>query len=230
MRTQVQWALTAVLAGFLASPSQGQVPVQAALVSLLQDGAGKPLLLASPKVKEEIKLTEEQDNRIRKIVSEARDKYEPEFRKAGLDRERLLKVGLESIKETRERINKALPDILKPDQLQRLDQIQIQTNGIISFKRTDVQEKLKLTLTQKLEILKIGTDLKQQIDEVIKDASSAPLRRAPAALRKARELKNAATEKAVEKLTSEQKKTWKEMNGEPFDLKLELPTRLGRRP
>jgi len=43
-------------------------------------------------------------------------------------------------------------------------------------------------------------------------------------------LKKAATEKAVQTLTSEQKKTWKEMNGEPFDFKLELPIGLGRRP
>jgi hypothetical protein len=229
MRPQVQWALTAVLAGLLTSPIQGQVTPRAALVSLLQDGAGKPLLLANPKVKQEIKLTEEQDNRIRNIIREARNKYEPEVRKAGLDRDRLLKVGLEAIQETRDRINKALPDILTPEQLQRLDQIQIQANGIISFKRPDVQKKLKLTLTQKLEILKIGGDLKQQIDEVIKDASSAPLRKAPAAIQKAKELKNAATEKAVQTLTGEQKKTWKEMNGEPLDLRLELPNRLGRR-
>jgi hypothetical protein len=230
MHPHVQCAMTAVLAGLIVSPSQAQVPPRAAFVSLLQDGAGKPLLLASPKVKQEIKLTEEQDNRIRTIIREAGNKYEPEFRKAGLDRERLLKVGLEAIQETRERLNKSLPDILTPDQLQRLDQIQIQANGIICFKRPDVQKKLKLTLTQKLAILKIGGDLKLQIDEVIKEASSAPLRRAPAALRKAKVLKNAATEKAVDKLTSEQKKIWKAMNGEPFDFRLELPIRLGSRP
>jgi hypothetical protein len=230
MCPQVQCVLAAVLAGLLASPLQGQVAPRAALISLLQDGAGKPLLLANPKVKQEIKLTEEQDNRIRKIIRETANKYEPRFRTAGLDRDRLLKVGLDTIQETRERLNKALPDILAPEQLQRLDQIQVQANGIISFKRPDVQKKLKLTLTQKLELLKIGADLKQQIDEVIKDASSALLRKAPAAIRKAKELKNAATKKAVETLTSEQKKIWKDMNGEPFDLKLELPIRLGRRP
>jgi len=47
---------------------------------------------------------------------------------------------------------------------------------------------------------------------------------------KARELKNAAAAKAVLTLTSEQKKVWKDMNGEPFDFNLELPVRLGRRP
>lgn len=230
MRTQIQYALAAVLTSLLASPIQAQVPPRAALVSLLQDGAGKPLLLANPKVKEEIKLTDEQGDRIRKIIREARNKYQPEIRKAGLDREKLLKVGLEAIQETRERLNKALPDILKPDQFQRLDQIQIQANGILCFKRPDVQKKLKLTIVQKLKILKIGSDLKQQIDAVIEDSSGAPLRKAAAAIRKAKELKNAATDKAVETLTGEQKKIWKDMNGEPFDLKLELPIRLGRRP
>lgn len=225
----LHWTLAAVFAGLYVSPIQGQVPLRAALVSLLQDGAGKPLLLASPKVKQEIKITAEQDNRIRSIIREAGSKYEPELRKAGLDRERLLKVGLESIQETRDRLNKALPEILMSDQLQRVDQIQIQVNGIISFKRPDVQQKLKLTLLQKLEILKIGADLKQKIDDVVKDVSSAPLRRAPAGIEKAKELKNAATEKAVQTLTSEQKKTWKEMNGEPFEFRLELPSRLGRR-
>src|SRR5690242_16029367 len=106
MRAQVPWAVTAVLAGLLTAPIQAQVPPRAALVSLLQDGAGKPLLLANPKVKQEIKLTLEQDQRIRTIVREAANKYEPELRKAGLDRERLLKVGLEAIQETRDRLNK----------------------------------------------------------------------------------------------------------------------------
>jgi hypothetical protein len=230
MCPQWQWPLTTVLAGLLASPVQSQVPPRAALFSLLQDGAGKPLLLANPKVKQEIKLTEEQDNSIHKIIREVENKYEPEFRKAGLDRDKLLKVGLEAIQETRERINKALPDILSPDQLKRLDQIQIQANGIISFKRPEVQQKLKLTFTQKLQILKIGGELKQQIDEILKDASRAPLRKAPAAIQRARELKKAATEKAVETLTREQKQIWKELNGEPFDFRIELPIRLGRRP
>jgi len=54
--------------------------------------------------------------------------------------------------------------------------------------------------------------------------------RACAVIGKARELKNAAAAKAVLTLTSEQKKVWKDMNGEPFDFNLELPVRLGRRP
>jgi hypothetical protein len=230
MRPQLKWVLTALLAGLLVSPLFGEVPPRAALVSLLQDGAGKPLLLASPKVKQEIKLTDEQDSRIRKIVKDVYDKYEPRFLDAGLDRDGLMKVGLESIQAARQRLNKALPDNLNREQLKRLDQIQIQANGIISFKRPEVQNQLKLTFTQKLQVLKIGADLKRQIDELLKDASRAPVRLLPAAVRRARELKNAATEKAIETLTREQKEIWKEMNGEKFDFKLELPIHPVRRP
>ena len=36
-------------------------------------------------------------------------------------------------------------------------------------------------------------------------------------------MKNEATDKAVEQLTGEQKKTWQEMTGEKFDFQFQLP-------
>jgi flagellar motor switch protein FliG len=114
--------------------------------------------------------------------------------------------------------------------LKRLDQIQIQVNGIASFKRQDVQKKLNLTDEQKAEIRKIGEGLKEDAAEVLKDASSAPLRKIPGAIVKVKELKNTATQKAIDKLTSAQQQTWQEMIGEKFDFKLELLNRQGVRP
>lgn len=226
MRPHVKWLLTAVLAALLVSPALGQLPLLARLKSMMENGVDKPLLLANDGVKKDIKLTDKQDNKVRKIVREVVDKYEPEFRKAEGDREKL-KLGLDSTQETRERLNKALPDILSPKQLKRLDQIQIQVNGIASFKRPDVQKKLKLTDEQKAEIRKIGDGLKQDVAEVLKDASTAPLRKGLGAIVKVKELKNTATQKAIGKLTSAQKQTWQEMTGEKFEFKLELPLRRG---
>jgi hypothetical protein len=59
----------------------------------------------------------------------------------------------------------------------------------------------------------------------MKDTSKTPLRKLPGAIRKIKDLKNEATDKAVEKLTSEQKKTWQEMTGEKFDFQFQLPIR-----
>ena len=229
MRPQIHWLLTAVLAGLLVSPAVGQLPRLGGLESLLESGVDKPLLLANAGVKKEIKLTDKQDRQIRKIVKDVYDKYEPELRKSIGDQAKQRKLVIESTQETSERLNKTLPDILSPEQLKRLDQIQIQVNGIASFKRPDVQKKLDLTDEQKVEIRKIGDGLKHDIGEVFKDASTAPLLKMSGAIRKVKDLKNAATQKAVAKLTSAQKQTWQDMTGEKFEFKLELPIGRGVR-
>ena len=169
MRPHVKGFLTAMLALLLAVPVLAQLRPLAELQTLIEEGVGKPILLANDGVKKEIKLTDEQDKQIQKVIGDVREKYQPEIRKAQGDRQKQLKLVADSTRETRERVNKALPDILKPDQLNRLNQIQIQVNGIASFKRPEVQEKLKLTDEQKTEIRRIGNGLKQDLAEVMKD-------------------------------------------------------------
>ncbi len=230
MRPQCKWALSALLAGLLILPVLGQDSLGSRVESLLENGVDAPILLNHDGVKKEIRLTREQSSRVNKIIMEVFDKYQPDLRDALGDKEKRQKLIRDSTQETRERVRKELPDILEPGQLKRLNQIQIQANGILSFKRKEVQEKLKLTLKQKLEILKIGSDLKQEVTQVFNDASQMPLRKMPAALRKSNELRDAATQKALDTLTREQKKIWKEMTGEKFDFKFELPIRPGRRP
>jgi Spy/CpxP family protein refolding chaperone len=229
MRAQVKWLLTAVLAGLTASPLLGQAPRGGALLDLLENGMDKPMLLAIPGVKKEIKLTDKQDAQVKKIVQEVHAKYRPDFQKAGGDPQKLAKVGMASAQEVRERMHKELPDILKPEQLKRLDQIQIQANGILSFKRADVQKKLNLTDKQKQGIRQIGDQLKKDVADVLQDVRTAPLRKGPAAMGKIKDLKNAATRKALDTLDSEQQQTWKEMTGDKFELHVELPGRPIRR-
>jgi len=223
MRPQIKWLLTAVLAGLVVAPAVGQLPRLVGLQSILENGIGKPILLANKGVKKEIKLTDKQDKQVRKIEQEMFEKYQPQFRNALRDREKQAKLIKESTRETRERLDKALPDILRPEQLKRLNQIQIQVNGIGAFERSDVQEKLNLSIKQKVAILKIGGGLQKDIAEVFKDASAMPLRKMEAALHKIKELHQSATQKALEQLTNAQKQSWKELTGEKFDFKLELP-------
>lgn len=230
MRSAIRRLLTVVLCGFLAAPLLGQAPPRAALDTMLESGVDAPILLANPGVKKEIKLTDKQYGEVHKIIKEVFDKYQPEIRKAGRDHNKLLEIGAESTREVRERVHQALPDILQPEQLKRLNQIQIQVNGIASFKRPEVQKELKLTERQREEIAEIGQGLKKDIAELIKDASSAPVRKMPLAIRKAKELKEEATRKAVEKLTEDQQKTWTSMQGEKFDFKMQLPIRPSSRP
>ncbi len=223
MRPSVKWCLTAVLAALIAAPALGQL-LSGEMMPLLQQGIDTPLLLSNKGVKKEIKLSNEQSDKVQKIVREVFDKYQPDLRQARADRDqkKFAKLMLDSTVETRERVNKALPDILEPDQLKRLKQIQLQVNGVASFARPEVQKELKLTDRQKEQIKKIGDGFKIDVAEVFKDVSSAPLRKLPEATRKARTLHDEATRKAVDTLDDEQKKTWKDMTGEKFDFKLDL--------
>ena len=228
MRPQVKWLLTAILAGLIVSPVLGQAPREI-LRAILENGVDAPMLLANPGVQKEIKLSDKQHAQVKKVVQEVFDKYKPEFQKAGRDQEKRLKLMADSTQESRDRLRKELPDILKPEQLKRLQEIQIQVNGIVSFKRQDVQKELNLTDKQKEEIKGIGEGLKKEVAALFKDAASAPVRKMPEAMRKSKELKDEATRKAVESLTEEQQKTWQKMHGEKFDLKLNLLPRGGGR-
>ncbi|HTU23620.1 MAG TPA: hypothetical protein VMG10_36625 [Gemmataceae bacterium] len=223
MRPHLKWLLTVVFAGLIVSPALGQLPRLASLKFILENGVDKPILLVNAGVKKEIKLTDKQDKQVRKIVQEVFEKYQPKLREAKGDPEKQGKLMVEFTKETRDRVNEELPKILSAEQRKRLDQIQIQVNGIGSFRRPDVQQKLNLTIKQGLEIAKIGNGLQQNIAAVLKDALRMPLRKMEAALHKIKEMKEAATRKAVETLTKAQQKTWQEMNGEKFDFRLQIP-------
>ena len=207
-----------VLAGLMVAPLLGQAP-SATLQSAMEAGVDAPVLLANPGVKKEIHLTEKQFDAIRTIVKTVYDKYQPEFRKAGRDRDKLEKIGLDSMHETRDRLETALPDILKPEQLKRLRQIQTQVNGIASFKRPEVQKELKLSARQKDEIASLGDGLKRDLEELVKGVKPTDTQKLTSAMRKAKELKEAATRRAVEKLTDEQQKIWRDLNGPKFDFK-----------
>jgi hypothetical protein len=208
-----------VLAVLMVAPLSGQTASSSGLERMMEAGVDAPVLLGNPGVKKEIKLTERQFNDIRTIVREVYEKYQPELRKAGRDQEKVMKIGLESTRETRERLEKALPDILKPEQVKRLQQIQIQVNGIASFKRPEVQKELKLSDRQKEEIASISDGLKRDLGDLAKGSDIKQASKMVEIMRKAKDLKEAATRRAVEKLTDEQQQIWRDLNGPKFDFK-----------
>lgn len=229
MRPQLKWIWSAVLVVLILSPVFGQLPPGARIEAFLEIGVDAPILLSNDAVKREIHLSDAQANRFKQVVKQGFDKYRPNLRDAKGDQEKQRQFLREWMLGIRQHVRKALPDILKPEQIKRLDQIQIQANGILSFKRKDVQDHLQLSIKQKLEILKIGNELKKEVTKLFNDAVDMPLRKMPAAFQKSKELKSEATQKALDTLSSEQKDKWKEMTGNKFDYKFDLPIGRGRR-
>ncbi len=230
MRPHLKWPLTAALAATFAAPAFAQlIP---GMTPIFENGLQAPILLVNKGVQKEVKLTDEQRDKFRQIVKEVHDKYQPDLQKAraARDNKKLLQLTRDSTQETTDKVNKAIPVVLKPEQAKRLRQIEIQVNSLVSLNKPDIQKELKLTAKQKEEIARIGDGLKSDLAELFKDAANGPLLKLPEAARKARTLSDEATKKALDTLSSEQKKTWNEMTGEKFELKLDILSRPGGRP
>jgi hypothetical protein len=119
---------------------------------------------------------------------------------------------------------KALAEVLQPDQLKRLKQIALQQQGAIAVGRPEVAEDLKLSSEQKDKIKAMQQDLQGKMREIMQSGNRDEARGKMAELRKS------TNEKVVELLSDEQKSKWKELTGEPFSGEIRLGGDGPRRP
>jgi Spy/CpxP family protein refolding chaperone len=188
-------------------------------------GFGIGGLLKNKSVQKEIKLTDEQVAKVDDVVKQVQAKHNEEFKAAQKiedQQERREKFG-ELQKIQSQDILKDLGDVLKPDQLKRFKQIELQVQGTRAFQDPEVQKELNLTDDQKDKIKTISEDAGKEMQEARKSSQG----NFEEAGKKFRVIQKDAREKAVAVLTPEQKKTWKEMTGEPFEVKFE-PGQFGK--
>jgi Spy/CpxP family protein refolding chaperone len=174
---------------------------------------GIGMLLNNKSVQEELKLNDDQVQKVRQIAKEAREKHAEEFKEAQGDFGKIREIA----KAMNDEIEKGAKDVLTPEQMKRLQQIELQQRGADAFTDEKVQEKLKLTDDQKEKVKTITEDARKEAKEIFANAGEdrEGARKKFAALRKE------TMGKVTEVLTDEQKKTWKEMVGEPFEVKFE---------
>src|SRR4029077_20062920 len=117
---------------------------------------------------------------------------------------------------------------LKPEQAARLKQIQLQQVGVAVFTSEELAKGLglayegkKITLTddQKEKLKEIADQTMKDGMEMFKSGGGF----GPDTMKKVQALRKEASDKSVNLLTSEQKKTWTEMTGKPLDIPFELP-------
>jgi hypothetical protein len=237
MRLSFRWFPSAALAVALTVPTYAQrvsekEPAQ-------EQGLDAAMLLTNQGVRKEIKLTEPQWDKVRAIVKGVHEKYQANLIKAKKDKneKKFVQLIQDSTRETADKVGKALPDILRSEQLKRLKQIEIQVNGLFALNKPDVQKQLKLSDTQKSRLKSIGDGLKQDVGEVFKAASKTKAKSAEEASRQAAEsgrtvqrLSDEAFKKALAVLTESQKKTWKDLTGPKFEFKFDAPKRPSDKP
>ena len=144
------------------------------------------------------------------------------------------KERLKKMQERAEEEEKKVAAILKPDQFQRLKQISWQVLGPRAFKNAQVVSALGLTAEQNEGIAKIMQDHQTELFSLMRTGLKRGNTEEDKAYNRQQTAKvhNAAVEKIVALLTSEQQAKWKELTGEPFTGEIdwmELGGRGGRR-
>src|SRR5262249_37157325 len=121
-------------------------------------------LVADKSLQEDLKLTAEQVKDIAAAVRKIREKYQPKL--STLDPKERSELLAKFDDETR----KAAAEILKPEQVKRLKQIERQMAGVVyAFLDEEVAKELKLTDDQKGKIKGIITELQKEITKQAKE-------------------------------------------------------------
>lgn len=168
-------------------------------------------LVQNESVQKELKLSDEQVEKAKKVATDVLDKFKDDFSKLkGASAEE----RAESNKKVSDEALKSLGDVLKADQTKRLKQIELQQRGIGD---PFVQKDLKLSDEQKDKVKKISEDVAEKRREIFKDAKGD----FKGAMEKMTALNKETNEKYQGVLSDEQKKQWKELTGDPFEVKFE---------
>jgi Spy/CpxP family protein refolding chaperone len=179
----------------------------------MMGGGGYAMLIGNEGVQKELKLEDSQVEKAKEVAEKARERF-GEFRSKleGLEGEELQKKRTELMTEANKEDMKALGEFLKPEQLKRLKQISYHSRGPGVFSDSEVAAKLNLTDSQKTEIGAIAREMMEE-GRKIREENQGEFE---TIAKKTGELRKECLEKAVAKLNDEQKKTYKELVGEPF--------------
>ncbi len=212
MRTMYTAVLGLSLAAVCASPALAQ-----GRGGFGRGGGGFAMLLGNASVQKELKLDDEQTAKAselgKTLSTEMREKM------TDLSQEERREKMPAIMKEVNASAMKSASEFLKADQVARLKQIYIQTQGIRAFADEEVAKKLDLTDTQKSDIKTISEETMEELREVPYGPDQSEEERAANAKKRA-EINKGAMEKIAAKLNDEQQKSWKALIGAPFELKM----------
>lgn len=181
-------------------------------------------------LQEELKVTAEQKDKLSDVMKPIREKQQELrglFTPGQPPSEDELKEMREKMSKLAEETKKGVEGVLKPEQVKRLTQINYQALGVRAFADKDVQAALKLTDAQKEKAKTITDDFAKETREMMmktfqdfqQGGNPEEMQKKIQEMQKKREeMQKSADSKIEKELTADQKKKWKEMLGEKFDL------------
>jgi hypothetical protein len=183
----------------------------------LATALGGPFLVFRDKVMEELKLSEDQRQKLLEKLPDHIEQTMKVFEKikdlkpAERDKE------MQSHRQkSHEKLAKVLKETLKDEQLKRLRQLELQQAGAFVLGRPDIGKELKITDEQRKQFMAVAQELQKKIAPLIKEAQSGgnPEEIRPKIMKARKEHEG----KIEAILTEAQKKQWKKMLGKPLDL------------
>jgi hypothetical protein len=210
VRGLVGFGLVALLAGPALAQGQGR-----GFGGMFGGGVG--MLLGNESVQKELKLDDKQVEKAKELADKNREKMmaaRDEFQNLEQEERRTKFQAL--TKEMNEATRKSMGEFLKPEQITRIDQISNQVRGAMAFSDPEIAKKLGLTDAQKTDIQAVVQESMEQMNTIRQENSDDR----EAMMKKMTELRKETLAKATAKLNDEQQKTWKDLLGSPFELKI----------
>jgi hypothetical protein len=200
-------------------------------------GGGVGFLISNESVQKELKMDKDQTEKATEAVKKVRDAHMDDFAKLrDLPQEERRGKMQEMTTKINTETEKAVAEVLKPEQLARLKQIELQRAGFAAYTRPEVETALKLTTEQKEKIKTISDEANKEIRELMpmgrgqgggggggqgrgqgRGGFGGPNAEKIAGIRKE------TSEKIVAVLNDEQKTAWKGMTGTPFEVQRTPP-------
>lgn len=207
----------------------GASPLNAGLEGANRAGTDPIELIQNPQIKKELNITEDQISKLQQLESDFRKEMQTSF--AGMTIEKLKGLDEAQKKELEEKVRKQVGEardqvgtILKPEQLERFKQINLQIYGFGVLSFDHFSKDLKLTEAQEKELRELQRTTFQKIRANLDvpeegKADAETLKQIVAQNRKrTEEIFKGSNEKALAVLTADQKQLLEKLKGNKFEL------------
>jgi Spy/CpxP family protein refolding chaperone len=180
-------------------------------------------LLASKSVQKELALTDSQKASFQKLRDAENGSHPFSGGLVGQSPEDIQKKLDQHATENRSRVF----NLLTPQQIARLNEINIQVVGVAALSFNDVAEKLGLTAEQKTQLKTVAAEARRKQDDLNATNNGRPVEasKRPAYKQKLTQIASERTKQALAVLTDEQQAKFKILQGEKFDTSTIQPNR-----
>jgi len=175
-------------------------------------------LLRIEAVRTELEISPDQEEALTKMQEQGRsERPSGDFRNMSEDeRTEFFAKMRKQAEERTTKMKEQLEEVLFPEQLERLQEINIQLQGIAALRNAEVAKELKITDAQKKELEEVQAGMREKMREGMRELFSRGSR--DGIREKMEKMRGDMEGDVLDGLTSDQKKKFEEMKGEKFEM------------